>query len=387
VNLLNTGMSWNLQRVGTDNFGNPIPNPEPRMVQSSQSGQSAQLGVTLDFADLLRLRQQDVQAESRELNASNELKSLNTEVRRAFLDAQERQLTVDLEAELLETQRSNQEAARRLFALARKERLDVLEAELGVAEQEENLRQSHANLSNTFLALRNTIGDPVLEIDAVAPIPLREVDPARLDEDALVRTALESSPRVLQQQSQIQVSRRQVSMVRASWLPTFSVNLYTSRTELERGGGGAFLQPNPASDWDRRVSVGLNFPDLGRWFDRQNETRGNELTVRNQEEALRQIRLDVEQEVRSVLVSLRSDYGSLALQEKRAELAEERLELQLESYRLGSATFMDLQNASNAAASAQRTLLQRRYQLERALVTLEQTLGMPLDRILELGGS
>jgi outer membrane protein TolC len=108
--------------------------------------------------------------------------------------------------------------------------------------------------------------------------------------------------------------------------------------------------------------------------------------VRNEQEQLRQVRLDVEQDVRSSLVSLRSDHGSLDLQERRASLAEERLQLQLESYRLGSGTFMDLQNASEQAASVQRTLLQRRYQLERALVDLEQTLGMPLGRIAELGG-
>jgi outer membrane protein TolC len=385
INLLSTGVAWNLQRVGVDNFGNPVPNPEPRMVQSSRSQQVASLGLSLDFRSLLQWRQQGVQAESREIDAASQLQTLRSNVRRAFLDAQERQVTVDLEVELLEMLRRNHETASRLFALARRERLDVLEAELDVTAQEEVVRQARASHTDALLALRNAIGDPQLTITAVEPVAMRDVDPASLDEEALVRSALDSSPRIRQQQSQIEVAQRQVSVVRAQWLPTLRFGFNTGRTELDRGGAGAFFQPNPSSDWDRNISIDLTFPDLGRHFDVQNNTRARQLDVRNEQEALRQVRLDVEQDVRSVLVGLRSGHGSLALQERRAELSEERLQLQLESYRLGSGTFMDLQNASEQAASVRRTLLQRRYQLEHALVNLEQTLGMPLGSIAGLG--
>ena len=350
LRVLSTGMSWNLQRTGFDNFGNPIANPEPRMVQSSRSAQVASLGLTLDFRSLLRLRQQSASAESREINASSQLQTLRSNVRRAYLDALERQITVDLENELLVVQRNNEETATRLFTLARRERLDVLDAQLDVLAQEEVVRQSHANLSNALLALRNLIGDPTLSIGSVEAIALRSVDPAALDEEAIVRAALDSNVRVRQEQSDLEVARREVSLERAQWLPTLSFGLNTGRTELDRGGGGAFLQPNPASDWDRNISLDLSFPDLARHFDWQNTTRSRQLSVRNQEEALRQVRLDVEQDVRSVLVSLRNDQASLALQERRVELAQQRLDQQLEFYRLGQGTFVDLQNASQTTA-------------------------------------
>jgi outer membrane protein TolC len=386
IQVLTTGMSWNLRRTGVDNFGNPIPNPEPRMVQSSQSQQSARVGLTLDFGRLLQFRQLSVQAEARETTVSSELQQLRSRVRLAFLDAQERQVTVDLENELLAVRRTSHETATSLFALARRERLDVLDAELEVLAQEEVVRQSHASLSNALLALRNLIGDPALVISAVEPLTLRSVDPATFNEESVVRAALESNVRIRQAQANLEVARREVNVSRTQWLPTLSFNVNTGRTELDRGGGGAFLQPNPASDWDRNISFDLSFPDLGRHFELQNTTRGRQLTVRNQEEALRQVRLDIEQEVRSVLVSLDADHASLALQERRVEIAQQRLDGQMERYRLGQGTFLDLQNASQAAATVQRTLLQRRYQFERSLVNLEQTLGMTLERIVQLGG-
>jgi outer membrane protein TolC len=385
LSILSTGMFWNLQRTGTDNFGNPIPNPEPRMVQSSRSQQSASLGLTLDFRNLLQLRQQHVRAEAREINVSNELQQLRSRVRLAFLDAQERQVTVDLENELLTVQRTSHETATQLFALARRERLDVLDAELDVIQQEEAVRQSQANLSNALLALRNLTGDPTLEIGAVEPLTLRSIDPATLDEESVVRAALESNVRIRQAQADLDVARRDVNLTRAQWLPTLSFNFDTGRTELDPRGGGAFFQPNPSSNWDRNIRLNLSFPDLARHFDIQNNTRARQLTVRNQEESLRQVRLDVEQQVRSVLVSLRADHASLALQERRLEIARQRLDQQMEYYRLGQGTFIDLQNASQAAATAQRALLQRRYQFERSLVSLEQTLGMTLERIVQLG--
>src|SRR5690606_8132033 len=143
--------------------------------------------------------------------------------------------------------------------------------------------------------------------------------------------------------------------------------------------------PDPASDWDRNISVGLNFGDLGQYFARSNQARRTQLDVRNAREQLRQVRLDVEQDVRSALVQLRSAQGSLDLREEQVALAEERRELQLERYRLGQGTFVDLQNASSQAASARRALLTSGYQFERALLDLEQTLGVPLPRILDLG--
>jgi len=386
LSLLNTGMSWNLQRVGVDPFGNPLPNPEARMIQSSDSRQQAALRLTFDFRNFLQFRSRGANAVTRDVGVTAQLQALRTSVRRGFLDAQERQLAVELETELLETDRRTAEATQRLFALARATRIDLLGADLAVAEQEEALRVSRANLSNALLALRNAIGDPSLAPLGVEPVPLRMFDPARLDDEVVVRAALAGNPRIAQQAAAIRAAERQVVTTRSWWLPTLGLAASTGRSQAERGGGSAFLQPNPSGGWDRTISVNLNFPDVARQLQQQNTTGRQQITVRNQEEDLRRIRMEVEQEVRSALVELRSVYASMGLQERRVELAEENLELQLESYRLGRGTFRDLQNAANSAAAAQRTLLARRFGLERALVTLEQTLGMPLERIAQLGG-
>jgi outer membrane protein TolC len=385
LTVLASSLSWNLQRVGTDPFGNPLPNPEARMVQSSQSSQRAALTFNLNFENYLVFRNRNANAEVREIAAANELQNLRADVRRSFLAVQQQQLVRNLEAELLETERQNQQIAEQLFALARRERVDVLEAQLNVAAQEEALRQSDAALASALLALRNIIGDPTLAIGAVEPVPFRDVDPALIDEEALVRAALASSPAIVQQNAQIDADRRLASRVRGSqWLPSIRIDASTGRSELERGSGGAFLQPNPTGGWDRNIQIGLTLPDLGRHFDTRNTVQRQQIQVRNGEESLRATRLSVDQGVRTALVDLRTERATLALQEQRTAIAEERLQYRLESYRLGRGTFQDLQIASAQAAQIRRGLLTSRYNFELRLVALEQTSGISLERILEL---
>jgi outer membrane protein TolC len=388
LSLLSTNMSWNLQRVGTDPFGNPLPNPEAQMVQSSQSRQQASLGFSFSFADYIQFSGRGDLAATRNVTAASQLHELHADVWRAYLHAQQAQVTAGLEQALLERQALNRDVAGRLYALAQRERIDLLEADLDIAVQEEQLRRARAELSTALLQLRNVIGDAGLEVGEVEPISFRAFDPAGLDDTALVRVALGASPAIALQEAEIRRAGRQITQARyQQWLPTLTVGFAASRNELSRDGGGAFFELNPSGGWDRNLTIGVSFPDLGRYFGNQNRIRSQQVAHLNAEETLRQRRLEVEQSIRTTLVELRSAHASVALQERRVQLAEQRLADRLESYRLGRGTYQDLQAATDAIAAAERALLSARYQLERALVTLEQTLAMPLESIAILAGS
>jgi outer membrane protein TolC len=106
--------------------------------------------------------------------------------------------------------------------------------------------------------------------------------------------------------------------------------------------------------------------------------RRTELEIRNAEEALRAAQLSGQEEARRLLVELENQHRTLLLQERRAGLAAERLQLQEEYYRLGRVDYLDLQNSAEGSASAQREVLRARYGFERALIQLERALGTPV---------
>jgi outer membrane protein TolC len=378
LSLLSTNMQWNRQAVGTDNFGNPIPNPDFRMIQSARSTQTASLTWNLELQDLFQRRVQRFQADGREVAVRQQRQTLDADVRLTFLDAQERLQALELEEDLLGVRAVNQEITEQLFRLGRTDRPDLLGAELDYVEQEDQLEQSRADLRAALLQLRNLIGDAAIREIEIEPVPLRIFDPSLLDEEALVETAVRSGSRIRQEELSLRQAEERASLRRAEWMPTLRMSALTGRQELSRESAAAFGRPLPDAEWARTISISLDFPDLGRYFTRQTGARRDALEIRNADESLREARFEVEEEVRRFVVDLRSAYRTLVTQERRAELARERLELQQEFFRLGRIDFLQLQSAAESAASAQRQALQARYAFERARVSLERTLGGPL---------
>jgi outer membrane protein len=379
ITVLSTGMAWNRQILGTDPFGNPIANPEATMVQSSNSTQRVGASFVLDLQSVLSRRQREGQADLRARSAVTGRVELRGSVTRSFLDAQERQLQLTLEEQLLSRARRNLEVTERLYALARRDRMDMLSAELEVAEREGQILAARGDLEAALLSLRNLIGDETLNGFVLVPEPLRPRTPSALDEEALVAEALSTSPRIHQVLAAQESLARSVEIQRARWLPTLSLSLSAARQEFERGGGGAFLRPNPTEDWSRNVALQLNFPDLGQYARIRNETDRSRVQLRNQGEVVREVRLSVEEEVRAILRDLTQIERTLALNERRASLAEERRELQFEAYALGRGSYFELQNATDQAALALRTVLQAQYALERGWMQLERVLGRPIE--------
>ena len=381
INVLSTNMQWNRQSVGEDNFGNPIPNPDFRMIQSASSTQRALLAFQLNPEDFFGRRTARLEGEARELSATESRQTLASDVRLAYLDAQERLQFQDLEVTLLAMARENYEITEELFRLARVDRPDLLDAEIDLLAQEQELEQSRADLSSALLRLRNVIGDPSLGEIEIGPAPVRVFDPSVLDGEALVQAAVASGPRVRESELLLEQEESRRWVERSQWLPDVSISASTGRQELSRESGSGFFQPVPDGKWSRRISLTLSFPDLGQYFNRQTAGRRTEIGIRNAEETLRETRFAVEEEIRGLLVQLTNEHGTLLLQERRAELAQERLAFEQERYRLGlgDADYLTVQNSAETAAGAQRAALQARYAFERALIQLERSLGAPVE--------
>jgi outer membrane protein TolC len=383
LRFLSTNMNWRRQTVAEDFFGAPLPNPEVTTVRTSSSSQSAGFGFQLNLQNIMNLRAQDDEAALQELSVLTQLHALEAEVTRAFLDVQERMTGLQLEEDLLANAYRNREVARELWRVGRRDLFDVRQAELDVADQENQFEQVRSALETSLLGLAHAIGDPELRDFEIEPVPLTEFDPAALDLEAIVTHARTRSPRVEQSEGDLRARERSVNQVRAQWLPTLSFNFSTSRQGFVRGGD-AFFDLNPESDWDRTMSLGVNFPDLGQYFRRGIQQSQAEIQVRNQSEALRQVRNEAEQEVRTLVTDLHHQVASLRIQTSRAELAAEQLEHAREAYRIGTRSYLELQSAASQAAQAGRQELAARYNLERALISLQRAVGLDLESMLQV---
>jgi outer membrane protein len=381
-----SGLSFNRQLVSTDNFGNPIENPITKWQTSSSSSQYLGGSITL-FEGGQRFKQlsiQGAQARAREATAASRLRTLQAEVVRVYHQAQAQQATLRVEEDLLEGRQLDLELTRRMFDLAGATRVEVLAAELNVRRQELRIEQTLAQVQQGILSLRRVIGDPELEVFGLSEVLPDPFDPQSLNADDLVGRAQASSPVVLQQLAQLEVGAAQVKAAKGSRWPSLSMSFgFNQRTFAQERE--ALFDAWPDQGRYGSTSFSLSIPIFSR-FQTSARIAEAQVALDNAQENLRKTRLQVEEDVRSRLISLQTAYQGYQIALRSREIAQERLRLAREQFRLGSRTFNELQRDIDDAAAAEREVITQLSGFVAARANLEETVG-PIEGAPSAGGA
>lgn len=381
LNLFSTQFTGNLTRTATDVFGNPVEREGAEWAYFSQTNQALDLTWRIQGASIFdALDRQRLTNLGRDVSESRALSTMEVAVRRAFWDAQEQAELLRAEEGLVAARRTDQEVAERLFGLAMRSRVDVLNAELGVEQQQLSLSRQIAAFEKARLALRSALGDDELPPFRLAEEPLPIFDPAGLDAGALVATARDVNPELRQSGVAVRAAGVEVKQSKRAWWPTLLLNFNVARRVQTGagGGGGALFDLSFGEPLDQRFYIGLQVPMFNDFF--QNQQRIHQATVdlANRREAERETLLRVEERVRGALLELESQWESLRLAERSLEIAEEALALAREEYRIGTRTFEDLRQTIDTEADTRRQVIQARYAFVDALLSLEEAVGAPV---------
>lgn len=370
-----TNQNFRRETSAIDFFGNPIENPTSETVLSSNTSQGASMGIDL-FQGGRRFHQMGqarAEAEVTRRAGERELNGVLAQVQRQFLEAQQQKALVAVEEELLTARERDLLLTTRLFELANKNRADVLGIEVELEQQRSAMRRAEGDYRKALLALQTAVGDPtVRNMDVTGDAPV-SFDPSALDVEGLVTSAVATSPRVLEAQASTRSRRSQLDMSRSSRWPTVSLNSRVYRSSYAREQDALFdLSPN---DFGGDISLSVSIPVFQR-FETSYQIAQAGVEHRNAIETERLTALQVEEEVRGRYVDLETAWHTLQDGTRGQQLAEERLRLVREEYRLANATFEDLQGAVRTAAEARRTAVEQRYAFARALVDLYEAAGV-----------
>jgi outer membrane protein len=379
LNLLNTGYTGNLSRRATDNFGNPIANPNAEYVYFSNTRQGLGLSWQLRGPQpWYRIKRIGVENQRRQLGEDVAGETLRLELRRRFFDALEQDELLAAEAEIGSAMSSDLETAQRLFELALKSRLDVLQAELQIEEQQLAQRRQRGVRDQARLALASMLGQSDLPPVRPAPTEVPLFDPSGLDEEALVGRAVAVSSDVRQANAELRSAELAVDESRTSYWPTLSADFNVGRLEQGPDRAGLFGLGGFGDDMYSSFSVALSLPFFNSPFTNQLMVSRAQVARENGQETLREARLAAEQEARSALLALRNSWDELGIRERSLAIATEALELAREEYRLGARTFEQLQQSIRSEADTRRLLIQARYRFADALTDLEAAVGGPV---------
>ena len=376
---MGTNVNLNRRLLAEDFFGNPIANPNVEWVTASRSSQDISARFSL-FEGGRRFHERGAERArgiARERRVDAETTATWGRVATSFYETIRQSDLLELEMAILDGKRLDLESTRRLFELAVGSRVDVLAAELEVQRQERAVRQAENDHAKAVLSLRAEIVGPDMGEFTTRGIAPEPFDPAALDEVALIGRALEQSPLIQQNRAEVDVSRASLSAVRSARLPTISLTtaFFQSANALEYA---ATFQPFSSESRYASASLSLSLP-VFTGFSAERNIADAQVQLANAEEGVRQTRLEIERDVRSRLIDLRGAWDSYRLAERSSEIAEERLRLAREGYRLTTVPFSELQLAIEGAANERRTAINARYDFVAARIALEQVVGGPLD--------
>jgi outer membrane protein len=375
VTLFRTQYTGNLTPRAQDVFGNPSENPVTGWTYFSETSQSLGLTWRIQGRSMFdALSRQRLTNLDREIAETRALTDLEIDVRRAYWDASEQRELLRAEEALVDGRRMDHEVAERLFSLALRTRVDVLNAELAVEQQALAERQQRAAHDKALLTLRTSLGDDRLGPFRLADEALPIFDPSALDAEPLVRTALEVNPELRQADVAVRGARAGLGATRSTWWPTLVLNYQVGR--LAQGSDtGALFEVANGVDVSHRFYVGFDIPMFNDYFQNRSNIQQSAVELRNQQEAARETRLRVEETVRGALLELSNQWESLRVVRRTAEIAGEALRLAREEYRIGTRTFEDLRQTIDQEADTRRQVIEARYAFVDALLDLEAAVG------------
>ena len=364
--------------ISEDIFGQPIENEEIQTNWNSSSSQGISLGM-----DLFRGRnwygmgQTRAESLERTRGAETAWVTLFARVEREFYEAQRLAALLVLERDLLDDKVRDLEVAQRLYSLATNTRADVLAAELDLQRQEQRVEEARGSSRSARLNLRTTLGRPDFDDFELEPAPLTIFDPALLAVDSLVGRAMSANPVILQSEAATAVRSEGLSASKSDRWPTISLNANLGRSELGADQTGLFSLL-PTDQYSGAVGLQVNWPVFQR-FGTSYQIAQAEVTLRNAQESLREIRLEVERDVRNRIIQLESAFRAVELSRASLALADERLRLAREEYSLGTRSYEELQIAVSQRDASGRDFLNAEYQFVVARINLEEALAGRLD--------
>ncbi len=348
----------------------------PDVLTSSSQGASQGINVgwtVLDggrrFAELRRVAA-SVRAARQRADDAERATILN--VRLQFLQALRQQELLSQTQRRITDRELELDLARRRYEIAAVERSDVLTAESNLLNARVSLLTEQGQLEDGLRNLVTTMGlspDEADDLILAGDTGMPDLVP---DAEQIVAIAISTDPELVALRAESEAARASMWGARTSYLPSISVSWSWGRGE-QYGPEDSFWQFNPG-DTSHSFSISASW-NLFDGFTREQQLFQASSQARQAEQQLRMRRLEISRDVRNFADQIARLSATLEITQRAFEISRELLEMEQERYRLGTGTFLQLQQAVQQAQSAETSLIEGRYSYLLAWSNLEEYLG------------
>ncbi len=288
----------------------------------------------------LELRELELDLENTALSYAMQMLNLERSVTQSFFNVYADKMSL----EIAEASYANQQES---FAII-KNKVDaglsaeeeLYQAELNLLNSESSLKNSQVALANSLDAFKQLIGISLFdEIDVAEDISHQSVEvdlQMALDHGLQYRMEL--------RQREISIENAQFSLVRTKAMNEFRGDINISYGIIGEDEDVHNVYETPTQN--QRFSFALDIP-LWDWGEKKSRIKATEATIKSQELNLEDMKNDIIIGIRQIYRSLQNLENQIIIAEKNVENAELTYDINLERYRNGDLTSMDLRLFEN----------------------------------------
>ncbi|HJZ40864.1 MAG TPA: TolC family protein [Bacteroidales bacterium] len=274
---------------------------------------------------------------------------LERQVTQYFYTVYQRKMALTVAEDEYRNQQTGYEIIRSKVEGGLSAREELLQAELNLATSESNLQNAQVNLANAMDNFRQYIGMPLSEdFDIQTNVEYNEV---AVNMEKAIQNGLETRMELRQREINIKNSQDQLTMAK-------STNEFLGDIDLSLGLFGE--DPDLPDVYEKptrspQVKVTFNIP-IWDWGERKSRIKAAEAGIRIEEINLENERTNVELGIRQTYRSLQNLSMQIVIARQNEKNAELTYEINLERYKNGDLTSMDLGRYQNQLSEKKMNL-------------------------------
>jgi outer membrane protein len=279
---------------------------------------------------------------------------------------------LDLDKKLRDQRKDAYDLAKARYEVGAVTELDVLQTQIELGTAENVITSAQRDLEAQREALNQLLG-----IDLSSEYPIEsaaEATPFEFELDQLVSNAYANRTDLHLAELTVKRSKQNLSLNRSEYFPTATLTYQYSRSQQSGKNADWTLDPQNENSY-YGLSLRWNlFDGFSREYNLATQRVARDKAI----ESERQLRLQLEREVRDAYYNLEKVYNQLQITARNRDLAERTLNLERERYRLGATSALSLRDAQVTYAQAETEHLQKSLEYQSSLIALELAVGTKL---------
>ncbi|MCK5877299.1 MAG: TolC family protein [Candidatus Marithrix sp.] len=276
----------------------------------------------------------------------------------------------------LERSQNLLERNRILIEEGRLARVEIIQAEADLANQELSFRENKNSLDNTRLELLK-----LLDIDRhilIEPIESIQVQPVKLNLEKLLQVVFTNQPDYLQTKLSHKNAQTNLLLAKNNQLWELDVQARYNITGNSDSWIEAQERAGRLGEGDYSVGLSLRIP-FGDYSLEQGVVNAK-VALRQSEINLQELKENIEIDLQDSIRNINMQWEQVKLAQRAKELSQQQLEIALEKHKTGRASNFEIVSLQNSLVSAENNEISTKVSYLNALTNLDMMLGKTLER-------